>query len=140
MTISGVLRRFFLAYVVLIIVVAVAFQLLGIASSSGVNVGILIGAVLWPCLAFAEKNGRYFTPAEKKTVVWSMIAINLALQLVVGGGAMAAEGKFSAGPLLFALVFVGLIHSVAIYFFVGQAGKMYVKQQEAKAKKLAKGN
>ncbi|OGB24691.1 MAG: hypothetical protein A3I66_18035 [Burkholderiales bacterium RIFCSPLOWO2_02_FULL_57_36] len=135
MSILGVLIRFFLAYIVLMIVAVVALRALGIASNSGVNVGILIGAVLWPSMAFGTKNGRYFNRAEKIKVVWGMIGINLALQLLVGGGALAAEGRLSSGALVVALAFVGVIHSVAIYYFVGLAGKLLEKQ----AKKVAAG-
>lgn len=111
------------------IVVVVAFQLLGITSNSGVNVGILIGAVLWPCMAFGTKNKRYFTPTEKKKVVWGMIGINVALQLLVGGGAMAAQGKLSAGALAIALLLIGVLHSLAIAYFVRLGGKLFETQK-----------
>ena len=133
MSISGVLWRFLGAYVALLIVVTVAFQLLGVTSNSGVNVGILIGAVLWPCMAFGTKNKRYFTAPEKKKVVWGMIGINLALQLLVGGGAMAAQGKLSAGALSIALLLVGVLHSLAIAYFVRLGGKLLEKQLQKEA-------
>lgn len=123
MSISGVLSRFFAVYVVLMICAAVAFPLFGITSNAGVNVGILIGAVMWPCIAFGKKNKRYFTVSEKSKVVWGMIGINLLLQLLVSGAALATEGKLSVSALAFALVFVGVLHSLAIAYFVGSAGK-----------------
>ncbi len=46
MSISGVLWRFLGAYVALMIAAVVTFRLLGTTTNSGVNVGILIGAVL----------------------------------------------------------------------------------------------
>lgn len=134
MSIAGVLTRFLVAYIVLMITAVVALRMLGISSNSGVNVGILIGSVLWPCMAFAAKNGRYFTPAEKVKVVWGMIGINLALQLLVGGGALAGEGKLSAGGLLIALAFVGVLHSIAIYYFVGLGGTLFEKSQAKKVR------
>ena len=127
MSISGVLWRFLGAYVVLMIAAVVALRLLGITTNSGVNVGILIGAVLWSCIAFGTKNKRYFTASEKSKVVWGMIGINLLLQLLVGAGALAAEGKLSAGALGFALLFVGVLHSLAIAYFVGLGGKLIDK-------------
>lgn len=133
MSISGVLIRFVFAYIVLTVVAVVGLQLIGIATNSGVNVGILIGAVMWPCMSFGTKNGRYFNSSEKAKVVWGMIGINLALQLVFGGGVLALEGKFSAGAFLFALAFVGIMHSLAIYYFVGSVGKTLEKQQAKKA-------
>jgi hypothetical protein len=127
MSISGVLWRFLVAYIVLMIAAAVGLRLLGVNSNSGVNTGVLIGAVLWPCIAFAMKNKRYFTSDEKPKVVWGMIAINLLLQLVVGGGALAAEGKMNVGALAIGLAFVGVLHSIAIYYFVGVGEKLLQK-------------
>jgi hypothetical protein len=123
MSISGVLGRFFAVYVVLMIAASLALRFFGATSISGVNVGILIGAVMWPCVAFGTKNKRYFTAPEKSKVVWGMIVINLLLQAVFGGAALAAEGKLSVGALAFALLFVGVLHSLAITYFVGMAGK-----------------
>jgi len=97
MSISGVLGRFLAVYVVLVICAGFAIRYFGITSNSGVNVGILIGAVMWSCTAFGMKNKRYFTAPEKSKVVWGMIGINLLLQLLIGGAALAAEGKLSVG-------------------------------------------
>jgi len=133
MSISGVLGRFLAVYVVLVICAGFAIRYFGITSNSGVNVGILIGAVMWSCTAFGMKNKRYFTAPEKSKVVWGMIGINLLLQLLIGGAALAAEGKLSIGALVFALVFVGLIHSLAIAYFVGLAGKSLNKQLQKQA-------
>lgn len=133
MSISGVLWRFLGVYVVLMIAAVVALRLLGITTNSGVNVGILIGAVLWPCMAFGTKNKRYFTASEKSKVIWGMIGINLLLQLLVGGSALAAAGKMSVGALGFAVLFVGVLHSLVIAFFVGQAGKILDKQRQNQA-------
>ena len=133
MSISGVLGRFLAVYVVLVICAGFAIRYFGITSNSGVNVGILIGSVMWSCTAFGMKNKRYFTAPEKSKVVWGMIGINLLLQLLIGGAALAAEGKLSIGALVFALVFVGLIHSLAIAYFVGLAGKSLNKQLQKQA-------
>lgn len=133
MSVSGVLWRFLGAYVVLMVAATVALRLLGVASNSGVNVGILAGAVLWPCMAFGTKNKRYFTASEKRRVIWGMIGINLLIQLLVGGGALAAEGKMSADVLGFALLVVGVLHSLLIAFFVGLGGKLLDKQLQKQA-------
>jgi hypothetical protein len=126
MSIAGVLVRFVLAYVLLMVAAGVVMNLLGIKSNSGVNVGILIGATLWPCMAFGQKNGRYFTPSEKTVVVLGMIAIDLALQLVV---LLAMGGKMNSKVLLGALAFVGALHAIGIYVVVGWGSRMLEKQQ-----------
>lgn len=133
MSISGVLWRFLGVYVVLMAVAGVTLQLVGITSNSGMNVGILIGSVLWPCMAFGTKNKRYFTASEKKKVVWGMIAINLMLQLLIGGAALAAEGKLSFGAFAIAMLIVGVLHSLAIAYFVGLGGKLLDKQLQKQA-------
>jgi len=135
MTISGVLWRFAGVYVVLMIAASVALRLLGINTNSGVNTGILIGAVLWPCMAFGRKNNRYFTASEKSKVLWGMIGINLLLQLLVGAGVLAAEGKLSAGALKFAILFVsvGMLHSLAIAYLVWLGGKLLDEQVQRQA-------
>ena len=54
-------------------------------------------------------------------------------RLLVGGGALAAEGKLSVGALGFALLFVGVLHSLAIAYFVGLGGKLLDKQLQKQA-------
>ena len=61
------------------------------------------------------KNDRYFSPAEKTKVIWGMIAINLAIQLLV----------------------VSVLHSLVFYYFVGSVGRTFAKQ---KAKRAAAGS
>ena len=135
MKISGVLLRFLAAYIGLTVLVLAGFTLAGIKPNSGVNVGILIGAVLWPCLAFGEKNGRYFSPHEKRRVVWGMVAIDLALQIAVALPVLLATKSFSLTAFSAVIAFVMVLHTLLIYFFVWNAGKMFAKQL---AKKLAK--
>lgn len=135
MKISGVFIRFLAAYIGLLIVLVVGFSIVGAKPNSGVNAGVLIGAVFWPCLAFGEKNARYFTASEKVRVVWGMIAIDLVVQ-VLGTLPLLGAGKpLPISALLAGLAFVMVLHALAIYFSVGYAGKLFAKQQ---AKKLAK--
>ena len=135
MKISGVLLRFLAAYIGLTVLVLAGFTLAGIKPNSGINVGILIGSVLWPCLAFGEKNGRYFSPDEKRRVVWGMVAIDLALQLAVALPVLLIAKSLSLTALFAATAFVMVLHVLVIYFFVWNAGKMFAKQL---AKKLGK--
>jgi hypothetical protein len=137
--ISGVLWRFLGAYIGLLILVLIVFAMLDAKANTGVNTAALIGAVLWPCIAFGRKHGRYFTAAEKGRVVRGMIAIDFLLQMLAGLAGMAALGGGKPvpwGALLVAAIFVTALHALAIYFFVGQAGKMLAKEQ---AKRLARG-
>jgi hypothetical protein len=129
MTVSGVLWRYAVAFLVLGVLVAAIANATGLKSS--LKIAILIGAISWPCLAFKSRNGRYFSAGEKTRVVWGMIAINLLLETVVAALALLAIGKLEFKVLAGALVFIGVLHSLFIWFWVGFIGKDYGK---AKAK------
>lgn len=129
MSILGVLGRFTLIYIVLIFIVGLTLNYFGISSNSGVNIGILLGTIFWVCSSFAKKNGRYFEKAEKTKVVAGFIIINVAIQAVFGGAALAESGREVSGSiLLFSLGFVGIIHAIAIYFIVGTVKKSLLKK------------
>lgn len=135
MTVKGVLTRFTIAYVVLLVGGATLLVALEFKPGSSLNTAVLLGSVLYACLAFGQKNGRYFTPEEKSRVVWGMIAVNLVIQTLIGSLVLLGPGKLSAGLFFGALAFVGALHAGVIYVFVGVAGKNFAKQL---AKKQAK--
>ena len=128
MTLRGLLYRFAAAYLVLLVVVAVVLNLAGASSHTSGNVAALLAAVTWVCMDFAKKNGRYFTPDEKKRAIVGMLVIDMAMQAAV----TAAAGLFSGapvlalGPTMLVLLFVGVLHALVIWFFVGFAGKQHV--------------
>jgi hypothetical protein len=124
MTIRGVLWRFALAYTAALFAAGYVISLLGLKSGTGVNVAVLGSCVLWVCSAFGKANGRYFTSREKTAVVVGLLLIDVVLQFVVAFAALSQRtSAASSGALAFAVVFVGLLHAVGIYFFVGAAGK-----------------
>ena len=127
MTIPGLLARFGAAYLLLLVVIAVALNLLGVNSSVGANTAALLGAVMWVCMAFGKKNGRYFTREEKTRAVLGMLVVDLAIQAVfsVGVGLFAGASVAQLGPMLLVLLFVGVLHALVIWFFVGFAGKQH---------------
>jgi len=125
MKLSGVFGRFSLIYIALMIIAAVVMSYFEIASNSGINIGILAGATMLSCTSFAKKNERYFTNQEKRKVVFGFIIINLFIQGLIG---FASLPDASVGVLLFSLLAVGVIHSIAIYFFVGIPKKGLIKQ------------
>jgi hypothetical protein len=129
MTIKGVLWRFALAYTAALVATGYVIGLLGFESGTGINIAILAGCVLWVCGAFGKANGRYFTSREKAAVVIGLLLIDVALQFVVTLAALSQKGSAgNSGALMFAVILVGLLHAVGIYFFVGAAGKYAVKQ------------
>lgn len=129
MTIAGVLWRFALAYVATVLAAGYIVRALGFESGSWLNIGILAGCVVWVCSAFGKVNGRFFTRSEKAVVVIALLVIDLALQLlVIVATTSEKSSSVNSRAMLFALVVVGVLHAVGIYFFVGLAGKSLTKQ------------
>jgi len=125
MSLLALFVRFTLIYIALLVALAVALSVLGVKGNSGFNTAALLGAVMWVCLSFAKKNGRYFSNQEKTRAVLGMLAIDTLLQAIV---AFAVAGAAGVGAMLFALAFVGLLHALVIYVFVVLTGKQYAKQ------------
>lgn len=127
MTLRGLLWRFAAAYLVLLVVVALALNLAGASSSTSGNVAALLGAVMWVCMDFGKKNGRYFTSEEKKRAIAGMLVIDMAMQavLTVSVGLSSGAPALSLGPMSMVLLFIGVLHALVIWAFVGIAGKQY---------------
>lgn len=135
MTVRALLIRFFLTYVALMAVASAILTIFDLGKSSGINVAILVSALAYACMSFAQKNGRYLTAPEKKATILGIIGIDLAIQTTVAFAVLAtAGGGVPVTFLLGALVFVGLLHACAIWFFVGFFGKTFAKQQAAQNK------
>ena len=132
MSIAALLVRFGFIYIGILAVLGVALSLLDVKSNSGINTAALLGAVMWACLSFARRNRRYFTPREKSQVVWGMLAIDLVIQAVVS--LLLISGRVPADAWLFALAFIGLVHALVIYFFVGLTGKQFAKETAKKTR------
>ena len=134
MTLAGVLLRFVAAYVLLLLAAVLVLRILGVEGQGGVNMAVLIGAVAWPCLLFARRNGRTFTRAEKLRVVLGMAAIDLLLQAALSWAALAsAPQPLTVGPLVLAFVFIALLHLAAIAWFVELSARLWTKQQARRA-------
>lgn len=128
MSITNLLFRFFIVYLALLVVTGVVLSYLGIQSNSGVNVGLLIGALYYVCTEFGKKNSRYFTKNEKILVVFGLIAVNIFVQLLLTLGYSAATNtNFGSKALIFSIGFLALLHGFLIYFIVGSIGKTLVK-------------
>ena len=129
MTIKVLLLRFFLIYTGLMVLVGVILSLLQINGSSGVNIGVLIGAITWVCTSFAKKNGRYFSKKEKAAVVFGMLAIDLLIQFLQSLIALTqTPGPTNFAAIFFALTVVGVLDLLAIYLFVSIEKRFLVKQ------------
>lgn len=129
MTITGLLLRFFLGYVGLLAGASLTLGYLGIKGGSWINTGVLIGMVYWVCMSFGQKNKRYFTQQEKVIAVVGMLAIDVMLQLLISLAVFSEkQSTVGAGPIIFAVGFVGFLHAVVIYYFVSSSRKIMIKQ------------
>jgi hypothetical protein len=129
MTIRGLLVRFSLIYAAALLLGSALLASMQAQSSSAANIAALAATVMWVCFSFGRKNGRYFTGAEKWQTWGGMVAINVCFQTALAWYALGGTGKaVSPSILLGVLGFVGLLHALAIYFFIGIAGKMLTQQ------------
>ena len=126
MTLSRLFFRFLIYYLGLMFLTALAVSFLGVQSKSGINMGILVGLVVWVCLVYTKKNNRRIVGREKLKVVCVLASANFFVQLL---GLLAVIDKtvlFSKPEVL--VVPIGLavfIQTVAIYFFVGLSQLLY---------------
>lgn len=129
MSVTKLLVRFGIAYLVLLVVVGALLYLVGIQGNSGANTAALLGAVMWACLSFAQKNRRYFEGGEKLRVVLGMVVIDLVIQAAFSLGVAAVDPRpLPLSGLALVLLFLGALHALVIYVFVGLAGRQFAKQ------------
>ncbi|MBV2134839.1 ABZJ_00895 family protein [Pseudomonas sp. MAP12] len=126
MSLVALLGRFALAYLFLLFGIAIGMHLIGLQSNSGTNTAALLGAVMWACLAFAKKNGRYLSSSEQRATFLGMLIVDLLLQssiiLLV-----STTSPLSFGAVFYALAFVAGLHALVIWLMIGTAGKQYAK-------------
>ncbi|MNZ80659.1 hypothetical protein D3C78_993020 [compost metagenome] len=127
MSLVALLGRFALAYLLLLFGIAIGLHLIGLQSNSGTNTAALLGAVMWACLAFAKKNGRYLSNSEQRATFLGMLIVDLLLQssiiLLV-----STTSTLSFGAVLLTLALVGGLHALAIWLMIGVAGRQYAKE------------
>ncbi len=128
MTIKKALVSFFFLYLALLISASVAVSFLGIDAGSSINIGVLVGCVFWVCSTYGKKNGKYFEGKEKTKIVLGFSAINILIQFLLSL-TLLPSGDLSTVlvSIIIAVVFIGIIHSLVVYFLVGMCKKMLIK-------------
>lgn len=129
MTIKGVVFRYLLTYVGLVLVLGQVLSLVGIKANEGIFIGLLVGAGLWPCLAFARRNGRYFDRSEKTLVISVFLLIDLLFQILFGN--LLLPGMATLVEVLLAFAVVVVLHVVVIALVVQWAGRMAARSGTA---------
>ncbi len=131
MTITGVLWRFALAYILSLVAVGAVLDFLGFAGNSGLNIAVLAGCIMWSCILFGKANNRYFTRSEKTTVLLGMLAIDIVLQVAtLYATSFQAVSDAGIKAMVIALGVLGLFHALTIYLFIGFAGKLLARLNE----------
>ncbi|WP_077002866.1 ABZJ_00895 family protein [Variovorax sp. KK3] len=129
MSLRQLLLRFGIAYLLLLLAAGALLAALGVQNNAGVNVAALLGAVMWACVGFAKKNGRYFTRPEKRRAVLGMLAVDLGIQALFSIIVSASQGTLPVAALALALLFIGALHALVIWVFVGLAGRQFARTQ-----------
>ncbi len=128
MSIPGLLVRFTVVYLLLLVVVALLLGLVGVRGNSGVNVSVLVGSVMGCCIWFADKNGRYFSESERPLVILGMTAVDVLMQLLLVFALAGPDAKQHAGALLGTVAFVGVLHLLTVWAIVVITGRKYAKR------------
>ena len=135
MSVVGLVMRFAVIYLALLIAAGAVVTMIGAKTSTSVNFGVLMAAVLGVCNWFASKNRRSFIAGEKLRAVLGMWVVDVFFQLLfllVFGAPLG--GRMGPGVILFSLGFVSLMHAGVIYFFTGMAVKAHEKKAASPVK------
>jgi hypothetical protein len=130
MTIKGMMLRFFLVYPLLLIAAGILMKyIIGYGINTGLSFGILFGCIMWFCISFRKKNGRYFSDKEKYTVIAGFFAIDLLFQLLFGLAAFAKLPSNSMTALFIGIGILSFVRLIVIYAIVEITNKLLVKQK-----------
>ena len=126
MTVPGVIVRYFLTYLLLVVVVGQILSRAGMAPNELMFLGIIVGAAQWPCLMYGRKNRHYFSTTDKIHVIAAMTLTDMVFQVVFGNLLMPATAPLLPVFLSF-LIVVGL-HGALITGLVLFTGRQLRRQ------------
>jgi hypothetical protein len=106
MSVAGLLVRFTGIYVLLLIAIVAVKSLLSIEGGQ-VNLIALAGATLGSIHWFSRRNRRALAKGELRNAILGMLAVDVALQLVLTVGTLAAAG--GGLPLTVLVVIIGTV-------------------------------
>ena len=129
MTIRSVLIRFLIIYTLLLIFAGLLVNYFEIEDKSGINGAILAACTFMVCGFFVDSNNRFFSKYEVVLVILGLIAIDLVLQIIFGAASLAkSQDGVKTDALLYGVAIVGLLHAIAITFFVLISKKVFIRQ------------
>lgn len=136
MTVKGVVARFLITYILLLVAIGQILHWIGIRSNEAMFIGMLIGSTLWPCMAFGWRNRRYFTSGEQRLTIAILLLIDICIQVLFGNVPLPGMSGLSLLDSLARFGLLLILHAAVIAFFVNFAGKQLVKQGVLKAEEV----
>lgn len=139
--VSKYVVRFTLAYLFLIILLAVVETLLELDSNSGGAIAAMVAALL-ASAKFVEEHKRIPSKSEKRRLVWYSFAASWGVSLLLfipvvmltgeGGELLEMLGGISPGLLLGVVLFISLLSLALISFGYGSMAKSQLKALQKK--------
>ncbi len=121
MSIPGVILRYLLTYVLLVVVVGRILAFAEVGANAALFFGIIVGAAYWPLLRYGRRNRRYFSSADKIHVIAAMTLIDLAFQALLGN--VLLPGSAPSLYAFYSLAIVVWLHGALITLVVQFAGR-----------------
>ncbi|CUJ52930.1 ABZJ_00895 family protein [Achromobacter xylosoxidans] len=131
MSVLGCLVRFALIHAAGLFLASAALAALGVASNSGIGIAVLMVSVSAACLWFGRRNGRYFTPSERRAAFLGMGGIAGVLYALWALSAHAAGVPAWAGaPLWGVMMMACAVQAIIIWCVMGAVGKRFAAAPE----------
>lgn len=121
MTLRGLIFRYLLTYVALLVVLGHLLELAGLHANFGLFVVLLIGASYWPCLLYGKRNGHFLDKRETRQVVVGLTLIDLSFQILFGNLPLPGSAPWPYIATRF-LLLLG-VHGAIIALVVRLAGR-----------------
>jgi hypothetical protein len=126
MTIKGVVIRFLLTYVLLLLVLGQILSMLGVPANEAIFIGVLAGSSFWPCLLYGKRNGRYFTGRDKLIAIQIMLLIDVTFQILFGNVLLPGMAPLVEVALSFVILL--LLHAAVLMLVTRLAGRLLARQ------------
>ena len=131
MTVSALIRRFAVAYLLSLVCSFLLLAYFRNSSTLTITTAALVASTLYVCQSFCVKNGRALNRREVLQAWVAFLTIDFVLQGLrfISFNASVGEnidrlGQFATGELPFMAVF----HGICIFIFIHLAGKIAAKK------------
>lgn len=123
MSILGFFIRFSIIYTLVMAAAGITMSLLGVEKASSLNAPILLVISYWCFYSYSNKNSRIIEGSEKWKLIFSAIAGDVLVSLLLGVPTMLANEV----PVKF--LFVGMAVVIPLHLLMFIAVNYFVKKQ-----------